>query len=724
MNDVNLPFKVHPRVFSALGAELVTDDIVAVIELVKNSYDAFAQRVLVSLGFGTSGRGNSISITDNGCGMDRSTIEDVWCTLATPYKVNQPFSQRDDKKRRVTGAKGLGRLSAARLGGFFEMITKSDHDLAWKVTVDWDSIKEADGISACKAHLEQYSGDLPFGDKDTSGTSVTISNLTSAWDTQMVSLLKENLARLRSPFAQQAEFEVLFSDLTDTISFDAPEDIALKYRIEPSKFLLQPKYRIKGTVNESGGYTGKYEFRQIGSDSVDRQEAFAKEWSQIYRDFDESIKDSFDEKIASCGPFEFEIRAWDIGTDDISEIAEKFSLKQKSKIRKDIAAHKGISVYRDEILVLPKTDTARDWLKLDLRRVSRVGNRLSTSQIIGYISITADGNRNIKDSSDREKLQQNRASMEFESIIRSIIHDLEQARDKDRNSDVYTKEKPLKELFESFSRSNFITEYQQLAEEGALAKDLLPILEERYKEWEKASEEIKRRFIYYSRMATVGTIAEMLIHEIRNNTTSIGRFLRLFAEEIVECSEDLNKYHSKSTEAIRRLETLADTFSPLANRTFVTKRRNSDLLQRIQSCFDLNEKEIQEKGVILSIPNNPCVMLSIDPAELDAILLNLISNALYWISDVEEGRRTIDITAVLDGSRVRIAFNDSGPGIKEEYVERVFQPGVTAKTNGIGMGLTVASELVAEYGGRMSVLHPGKLGGATFVFDLPAQEGK
>jgi len=63
--------------------------------------------------------------------------------------------------------------------------------------------------------------------------------------------------------------------------------------------------------------------------------------------------------------------------------------------------------------------------------------------------------------------------------------------------------------------------------------------------------------------------------------------------------------------------------------------------------------------------------------------------------------------------------NDNGSGIKEDDLEKIFWPGVTRKPGGIGMGLTVASELVAEYGGCMATKYPGVRGGATFLFDLP-----
>ena len=66
-----------------------------------------------------------------------------------------------------------------------------------------------------------------------------------------------------------------------------------------------------------------------------------------------------------------------------------------------------------------------------------------------------------------------------------------------------------------------------------------------------------------------------------------------------------------------------------------------------------------------------------------------------------------------------MSFHDSGPGIEDGLEEKIFWPGVTRKEDGIGMGLTVASELVAQYNGKMYLIKPGDLGGASFGFDLP-----
>lgn len=116
-------FKIHPRVFAALGADLVTNDVVAIIELVKNSYDAYATRVDIRFGQDSSGE-RWLEVEDNGSGMAEKTIKNVWCVVATPYRQKHQYGVKGNKRRRVSGEKGLGRLATARLGKQMEVETK------------------------------------------------------------------------------------------------------------------------------------------------------------------------------------------------------------------------------------------------------------------------------------------------------------------------------------------------------------------------------------------------------------------------------------------------------------------------------------------------------------------------------------------------------------------------------------------------------------------------
>ncbi|MGH7595540.1 MAG: ATP-binding protein [bacterium] len=362
MKTAKIPFRMHPRVFSSLGADLVTNDVVAIIELVKNSYDAFAKWVKVRFREYDGTGGLCIEIEDNGEGMNRSVIENVWCVVATPYRMMNPVSKSGKKKRRVSGEKGLGRLSAARLGSRLEMITKSENESCWQVSVNWSDLAQKDSLESCSAEIVEYTEAPPFGDQ---GTLVRILNLNSSWNQTRWNELKEQLSRLVSPFSEVRNFEIWLS---------LPGEEAKPTEIEPPDFLLHPPYVIKGKLDKTGLAHCEYTYSTFqGTKKRTIKKAL---WADM-KTVNSANAETKSNGDPACGPFNFEIRAWNIDRDSLEEIAERFEFN-KQTIRKDIRNYRGISVYRDGILVSPKSDSARDWLGLDIRRVSRIGTRLST----------------------------------------------------------------------------------------------------------------------------------------------------------------------------------------------------------------------------------------------------------------------------------------------------------------------------------------------------------
>ena len=257
------------------------------------------------------------------------------------------------------------------------------------------------------------------------------------------------------------------------------------------------------------------------AEGLAREKELRLSWDRIHDAIQDRTRFRYSSETANCGPFTFEIRAWDLDTDATREISERFDF-QKSRVRKAIRTHKGISVYRDGVLVLPKSDNARDWLGLDLRRVSKVGTRLSTSQLVGYVSISAENNPKIEDTSDRERLASCLEVAEFEEILKAVVALLENERDEDRVKP--DREKSMDDLFEKLSADDLLQEVIALSEEGAEASETILLLRNFSSSLNSARKAIQERFVYYSRLATVGTIAHMLVHEIRNRTTNIRQF--------------------------------------------------------------------------------------------------------------------------------------------------------------------------------------------------------
>lgn len=704
-----VPIRIHPRVFAALGADLVTDDVVAVMELVKNSYDAFARNVHIRFGTDESGK-EYFEIEDDGAGMTRHVIEEAWCCVATPYRTLNQLATRDGNARRVVGEKGLGRLAVARIGNRLRMLTQAAGAPCWEVTVDWTELQESDRLSQSFVRCKELRSPSPFQE---SGTCIRVTELRGLWDEARVADLSDNLARLISPFSAVDDFRITCA----TKRAEGSEEV----QIEAPEFLAKPKYSIRGDVDRAGNVKALYRFAPIKSDNG-REEELELSWDGLSEAIRDRLPFPLSAEGARCGPFSFEIRAWDIDSDGTEEISGRFDLR-KSAVRKAIRAHKGISVYRDGVLILPKSEGARDWLGLDLRRISKLGSRLSTSQIVGYVAITADDNPGIDDTSDRERLVSSPQVSDFMEIVKAAVGRLENERLSDR-ADSNTGQ-PMTQLFEGLSADSVVREVAELAKSDAHASEVVPVLSEFQKSLDSAREEVQRRFVYYSRLATVGTIAHMLVHEIRNRTTVYGSFLE-FVEERFSRSKapGLQDAFARAERAVEALERLADTFAPLASRQFRRRKRNSILEERIKACLALLDGDISHKRARCDVPSSETAV-AVDPGELDAILLNLVANAVFWLGEVPKEKRLLGFGVARDpdqADRVLVRVSDQGPGIGSADLEKVFWPGFTRKPGGIGMGLTVVSELVAAYGGRTGVEATGDGVGATFVFDLPLRD--
>ena len=175
-----ISMKFHPRAFAAFGSDLVTNDSVALTELVKNCYDAYANNAAVVFG-SDSQTGKYIEIVDDGLGMTQEVVRTAWALIATPYKKNHPFVEKNGKRRMVSGNKGLGRFAAARLGKKMSILTYNKQDVCFSATIDWDAFTNADTIEECKMVLEEYDSvcflrklSNYFNNKTESGTIIRI----------------------------------------------------------------------------------------------------------------------------------------------------------------------------------------------------------------------------------------------------------------------------------------------------------------------------------------------------------------------------------------------------------------------------------------------------------------------------------------------------------------------------------------------------------------------
>ena len=701
-----ISMQFHPRAFAAFGADLVTNDTVAVTELVKNCYDAFAYHVQVE--FGEDKRGKYIQITDDGLGMTSDIIENSWAVIATPYKEKNPVVYRDGKIRRVSGNKGLGRFSAARLGSIMHIWTKSDSDSYLHAKMDWNSFVESNNVNDCKISIETLDDDdCVF---DPSGTILRIRKLTSEWDQKKIDELRENLSRLISPFKKVDQFEIT---LTSPF-YDAPIEI------KPSDFIEHPTYRIWGDVDSAGVVNWRYIFEPKNKHQKCQKRNGEISWEEAIRGFNANVL-TFEEDnlpLYKAGMFTFEIRCWDLDNDSLEDLTSTFGLKRRA-IRNTISQYKGLSIYRDDVLVLPKSSASKDWLGIDLRRVSSIGTRISTNQIIGIINISSSENPEIRDTTDREKLVDTQEYKQFSKIVETIISQLEKLRNTDKNTEDHREKPNISSLMAPLSAQVLVQKIEQAVDAGEKYENILEYVREYSSQNEKGLEALQSRLTYYAQTASLGSVAIVILHEILTGMTVIKRFLRRVSKEYSPFDFRTEEYYKDAEESHTRLLEVAKSFAPLYRADLRNKKNQCALQNTLLSSVRLVQGQKYAKDVDIKIDNVPEIDIGMHEGELQTVFVNLMDNACYWMKG-NQGPKQITLEyKIVNKNRLEVTISDNGPGIKESDAQLIFDAGVTAKPHGIGMGLTIVTELLDYYNGKIATIVPGTLGGATFVFDVP-----
>lgn len=205
-NDT-LSFRVSAGLKNLIGRDLISDKYIAVFELVKNSYDAGASKVKISYLVSKDGD-EQIIISDNGCGMTYDDIIKKWLFVAYSEKKSQnrtQISYREEIKREVAGAKGVGRFSCDRLGASLQLLTKTNKEnQVHIVDVNWNRFELDDKEEFIDIPV-QYSQteELPSGFN--SGTTLVVKNLRELWDRAELLKLKRSLMKLISPDADKGE---------------------------------------------------------------------------------------------------------------------------------------------------------------------------------------------------------------------------------------------------------------------------------------------------------------------------------------------------------------------------------------------------------------------------------------------------------------------------------------------------------------------------------------
>ena len=229
------------RLIGLIGEELISDEPVALVELVKNAYDADATCVGVHFEGKDPERPERVVVTDDGIGMDLETVLTGWFEPGTVLK--QKF-ERSPGGRYYQGAKGIGRFAAARLAeALFLESKKKDENQGVSVLLDWGKFDD-------ESYLDEITIDyevVPMIDMD-HGTRLTLEGVRKTWDESDYEELFARLSRLMSPFEDVTDFK---------INLEIPGYPQFSGEVQPPELVLRPKYLLKGKLNTSRNFTGE-----------------------------------------------------------------------------------------------------------------------------------------------------------------------------------------------------------------------------------------------------------------------------------------------------------------------------------------------------------------------------------------------------------------------------------------------------------------------------------
>ena len=190
-------FAITPRVIAHLGEDLIKNENIALVELVKNSYDAQATFCEVEFFF-IGDELSKITITDDGVGMDLDTIENVWLVIGTDNKKKQ--LEHPSSGRLPLGEKGIGRLGVHKLGRKIHIQTHKFGYNEVVIDIDWAKLEKANSIDDFPIQVtEQIPSSLPIPH----GTKITISDLKGDWNRRKLRNVYRDLASLNSPFNEK-----------------------------------------------------------------------------------------------------------------------------------------------------------------------------------------------------------------------------------------------------------------------------------------------------------------------------------------------------------------------------------------------------------------------------------------------------------------------------------------------------------------------------------------
>ena len=743
-------FTVDARTIIHLGRESIKDHTTALIELVKNSYDADASVVEVEIY--QKETLNKIRIADNGIGMTECDIDNSWLRIGFSEKKLNKLSA---KGRRKTGEKGIGRLSADRLGETLYIGSISNNCDSGKVErngikVNWELFNQ-DGIDLDEIPIEVDEDPqiiLPASSNTITGTELIIKNIRNDWTVENIKSLCEELSILNSPFSETQDFKIFLKN-----------DIAPQFNGEifpPESVLPEIELELE---YDGVSFNVKYAIKDRFSDFIPQK--YDTTWQELSHKVIDPFEYVYSNEKLSCGPIKIKLLFYP-RTKSLAD-GTNFTL---SELKEFVDKNAGVKIYRDNISVKPygysNSIVGSDWLGLAERHtrnpagVKRASYRLIPNQLVGAVFVSRDDNSLITDSAAREGLVENEAFCDLRALTLAAVSLLENHRyklyqqpnenaNKQKSSfsetattfkrEVEIAKENIDSIKEHITKSEDKLDTEQLANKNTpeIVRTALESLAKFVEETEDVSDSFND-MLQHTRvlagLATVGISSAIYGHETQGDITQF-KATAIVAKEYLEFDEPNIEV---AKEELENSIIYADRV--LAWGRFALSRVSRDKREKYEVSIkelitgllkDLSEL-FKPIGIVVKYEKFEDVKATVYPMDIESILLNLLTNARTACLQISKNRIiNIGLSKLKKKDRdgFLLSVSNSGPKINPELKEWIWEPLNTTKKDstgrqtGTGLGLSIIKSIVADLKGDAEVDDDLDLGGALFKIWIP-----
>ena len=446
-------FDINPHVIRQLGEELVPDEMTALMELIKNAYDADASYVKIDIS--TEGvyteeqltyptHKGYIVVEDSGIGMDDKAIEKSWLTISYSNKRAgaDGVKKKTKKDRTPLGDKGLGRLSTQRLADNCEIFTTPEGGSnRYHVAFDWREFDKVQRLSQVPVQVET----TPAG--TTKGTKLVLTNLlsTEVWKGDRLETFKNKIVQVLTPFSEVRKFYVYVTVNGESIDVMKKLDSILSLCQSSYDFSFDGEYlTVSGVIKPNKLGSGNNRTVQENYKTFIEKDA-GKKFSEYFFTTKKKDKSYFEPKengfiafskrfsfqndmagLASlegrkCNPGAFSGKIYDFAlTDNFGAATNVFDTA--SEYKEYVKTQTGVKIYRDGFAVQPYGFGQNDCLGLSKGQTSGSSfYGLRPENTIGYFSISEGVNIHLKDKTDRQGFVENEYQYNFELIAITYI---------------------------------------------------------------------------------------------------------------------------------------------------------------------------------------------------------------------------------------------------------------------------------------------------------------